>query len=232
MTPTGREVRLGLCGFTIGASEYFRRFRVVEVQQTFYEPPQDATLVRWRRQAPPGFEFTLKAWQLVTHEGSSPTYRRMKHGLDAADRELVSRGLLLGVVVDGGKPEYVQGDFLVRGLVGADPGSGTVAVGTRVEPGQVVRLHARDADSADRDLREALGLRRAALGGESPAGALVFTCNGRGRGMFGVSDHDAEAIGDLLDDVPAAGFFAAGEIGPVGGETFLHGFTATMAVFA
>jgi uncharacterized protein YecE (DUF72 family) len=73
------EVRLGLCGFTIGAAAYFRQFRVVEVQQTFYEPPADATLERWRRRAPPGFEFTLKAWQLVTHEPSSPTYRRLRN---------------------------------------------------------------------------------------------------------------------------------------------------------
>ena len=85
----GTGVRLGLCGFTIGASEYFRRFRVVEVQQTFYDPPQDQTLVRWHRQAPPGFEFTLKAWQLVTHDASSPTYRRLRRPLDGADRELV-----------------------------------------------------------------------------------------------------------------------------------------------
>ncbi|HEY8583471.1 MAG TPA: DUF72 domain-containing protein [Capillimicrobium sp.] len=89
MGSSGAGVRLGLCGFTIGAAEYFRRFRVVEVQQTFYHPPQDATLVRWRRQAPPGFEFTLKAWQLVTHDASSPTYRRLRRPLDAADRELV-----------------------------------------------------------------------------------------------------------------------------------------------
>jgi uncharacterized protein YecE (DUF72 family) len=89
MGSPGIEVKLGLCGFTIGAAEYFRRFRVVEVQQTFYEPPQDRTMERWRRQAPPGFEFTLKAWQLVTHDASSPTYRRLKHPLDAADRELV-----------------------------------------------------------------------------------------------------------------------------------------------
>jgi uncharacterized protein YecE (DUF72 family) len=88
--PAPRDaVRLGLCGFTIGAREYFGRFRVVEVQQTFYDPPQDGTLIRWRRQAPPGFEFTLKAWQLVTHDGSSPTYRRLKRPLDAADRERV-----------------------------------------------------------------------------------------------------------------------------------------------
>ena len=72
------DVRLGLCGFTIGAGEYVRRYRVVEVQQTFYEPPADAVMARWRRSAPPGFEFTLKAWQLITHENGSPTYRRMR----------------------------------------------------------------------------------------------------------------------------------------------------------
>ena len=147
------------------------------------------------------------------------------------DRELLSRGLLLGLVIDGNKPDYVQGDFLVRGLVGADLDEGSLAVGAAVAAGQVVRLHARDADSADRELHDALGLRRQALGGRPPAGALVFTCNGRGRSMFGVADHDAATIGAELDDVPAAGFFAAGEIGPVGGESFLHTFTATVAVF-
>ena len=99
-------------------------------------------------------------------------------------------------------------------------------------PGQVVRLHARDAESADHDLREALSIRMTALGGRTPAGALVFACNGRGRSMFGRADHDAEAISDALAGAPAAGFFAAGEIGPVGGGYFLHSFTATVAVFA
>ena len=134
-------------------------------------------------------------------------------------------------MIDAGKPEYEQGDFLVRGLLGADPEEGSIAVGAQVKTGQILRLHARDARSADRDLREALGLRRTALGGRSPAGALVFTCNGRGRGMFGVPDHDSGALAAELGAVPTAGFFAAGEIGPVGGESFLHGFTATVAVF-
>ena len=125
----------------------------------------------------------------------------------------------------------MQGDFLVRGLAGADPGSGRIVVGTDVRPGQVVRLHARDAVSADRDLREALGIRMQALGGRPPAGALVFACNGRGEGMFGCPDHDAAAVDRELAGAPASGFFAAGEIGPVGGEYFLHGFTATVAVF-
>ena len=101
-----------------------------------------------------------------------------------------------------------------------------------VRPGQVVRLHARDAVSVDRDLREALRVRVAALGGRAPAGALLFSCNGRGRGMFAAPDHDAVAVADVLAGAPAAGFFAAGEIGPVGGEHFLHGFTATVALFA
>ena len=125
----------------------------------------------------------------------------------------------------------MQGDFLVRGLLGADPSEGSVAVGTPVVAGQVVRLHARDAGSADRDLREALSLHVEALGGDAPAGALVFTCNGRGRGLFGVADHDAEVVEEAFAGAPAAGFFAAGEIGPVGGAPFLHGFTATVAVF-
>jgi small ligand-binding sensory domain FIST len=153
--------------------------------------------------------------------------------LDPVQRASLTRGLLLGIVIDSGQPEYGHGDFLVRGLLGGDPESGTIAVGAPMEPGQIVRVHARDAASADRDLREALELRRLALGDEEPAGALVFTCNGRGRGMFGVPNHDAEALAyELGEAVPAAGFFAAGEIGPVGGQSFLHGFTATVAVFA
>ena len=79
-------IRLGLCGFTIGVADYFREFEVVEVQQTFYEPPRDETLRRWRAQAPLRVEFTLKAWQLVTHEASSPTYRRLRRPLSGEQR--------------------------------------------------------------------------------------------------------------------------------------------------
>jgi small ligand-binding sensory domain FIST len=147
------------------------------------------------------------------------------------DRALVAAGLLLGIVIDSGKPEYEQGDFLVRGVLGADPATGAVAVGATVEPGQVVRLHARDARSADADLRRELRLRTEAIGGEPAAGALVFACNGRGRQMFGACDHDATAVEAELGGAPAAGFFASGEIGPVGGRSFLHAFTATVAVF-
>jgi small ligand-binding sensory domain FIST len=152
--------------------------------------------------------------------------------LDEDERRILAEGMLLGVVVERGRPDYEHGDFLVRSVLGGDPETGTIAVGAPISAGQVVRVHARDAASADRDLHDALGLRRQALGSDLPAGALMFTCNGRGRGMFGVRDHDAAALTAELGAIPTAGFFAAGEIGPVGGESFMHGFTATVAVFA
>jgi small ligand-binding sensory domain FIST len=186
--------------------------------------------------APIGPELTITAAEghVIEQLAGRPALEKLREtieGLDADDLQLVRGGLLMGIVVDSNKPDYVQGDFLVRGLVGADPATGQVAVAADVHPGQVIRLHARDAESADRDLREALSVRMTALGNRRPAGALVFACNGRGRGMFGRSHHDAEALTDALG-VPAAGFFAAGEIGPVGGGYFVHSFTATVAVFA
>jgi uncharacterized protein YecE (DUF72 family) len=80
------SVRIGLCGFTMATADYFREFELVEVQQTFYEPPRDATMRRWRVQAPLRFEFTLKAWQLITHDATSPTYRRLRRPLSAEQR--------------------------------------------------------------------------------------------------------------------------------------------------
>jgi small ligand-binding sensory domain FIST len=187
--------------------------------------------------APVGPELTITAAEgnVISELAGKPALQKLREtieGLSDEDKRMVAGGLLMGIVIDANKPEYVQGDFLVRGLAGADPESGSIAMGTDVRAGQVVRLHARDARSADRDLAEALEIRMEALGGRTPAGALVFACNGRGRGMFGEPDHDATAVARILAGAPAAGFFAAGEIGPVGGEHFLHGFTATVAVFA
>jgi small ligand-binding sensory domain FIST len=185
--------------------------------------------------APLGPEMTITAGEgsVIAELAGRPALEKLQEvvgGLDAADRARLTTGPLLGIVVDGDKPDYVQGDFLVRNIADADPEEGSIAVQAAVRPGQVVRLHARDAVSADRDLRQALALRHAALDG-AVAGALVFSCNGRGRRMFGVPDHDAGALAEGLGGAPAAGFFAAGEIGPVGRESFLHGFTATVAIF-
>ena len=186
--------------------------------------------------APLGRELTITAAEgNVIHElAGRPAIETIENvigGLNLHDRALIAGGLLLGIVIDGGKPDYEQGDFLVRGVLGADPDNGAIVIGASVEPGQVVRLHARDARSADEDLRRALRLRSEAIGGAPAAGALVFSCNGRGQQMFGACDHDAAMVDEELGGAPAAGFFAAGEIGPVGGRSFLHGFTATVAVF-
>ena len=185
----------------------------------------------------PELEITSGEGRLIKELGGRPALgalRAVLEQLDDAEREMLAQGMLLGIVVEGGGDAgaHGHGDFLVRSVLGGDPETGTIAIGATIDEGQVVRIHARDAASADRDLNEALDLRRRALGDDAPAGALMFTCNGRGRGMFGLPDHDATAVASTLGDIPTAGFFAAGEIGPVGGENFLHGFTATVAVFA
>jgi small ligand-binding sensory domain FIST len=150
--------------------------------------------------------------------------------LPEGERDLAASGVLIGLVIDENRPEHERGDFLVRPIIGADRDSGAIAIGEPVRVGQTVRLQVRDAASADEDLRQALRAQAQALGTDGAAGALIFTCNGRGSHMFDVPDHDAAALDDALG-APAAGFFCAGEIGPIGGRNFLHGFTATMAVF-
>ena len=157
--------------------------------------------------------------------------REMAAVLPARDQELLAEGVLLGVVIDEYRAEPVQGDFLVRGVIGADPESGAIAVGDEIQVGRTVQFHVRDAASADEDLRRALARESAALGGRRPAGALLFTCNGRGSRMFAEPDHDARLIATMLGDIPVAGFFCAGELGPVGGQNFLHTFTASIALF-
>jgi small ligand-binding sensory domain FIST len=185
---------------------------------------------------PVGPEMTVTAAEgnVIAELGDRPALdciRELIESLDARERTLIAGGLLIGVLVDGGQPHADHGDFLVRGLLGADPVAGTLAVAAPVEPGQVLRLHARDAASADRDLHDQLRLRVEAIGGP-PAGALAFACHSRGRDMFGVADHDAGMLVDELRGAPSAGFFAAGEIGPVGGASFIHSFTASVALFS
>ncbi len=182
----------------------------------------------------PVLEISAVDGHVIRELDGQPALVALREAIDTLhkdERDLVSGGLLLGVAIDGAHMPSGAHDYLVRGIIGADPDAGTITVGAPVREGQVVRLHARDAHSADLDLRSSLELRSTALGGAA-AGALVFTCNGRGRSMFGVPDHDADAVDEELGGAPSAGFFAAGEIGPVGGENFLHGFTATVAVFA
>jgi small ligand-binding sensory domain FIST len=160
-----------------------------------------------------------------------PALERLREeiaSLPPDQRELVAGGILVGLVIDENKADYGRGDFLMRGLIGFDEQSGALLVGEQIRVGQTLRFHFRDADSADVDLREAL---EAGLAGERSAGALLFTCNGRGRHMFSEPDHDARLVGEAVGRDAVAGVFCGGEIGPVGGRAFLHGFTATLAVF-
>jgi len=184
---------------------------------------------------PVGPEMTITSAEanVIGQLAGKPAMERLGEVISALpdhERELAAAGVLVGLVIDENRPEYERGDFLVRPIIGADRESGAIAIGEPVRVGQTVRLQVRDAASADEDLREALRAQSRALGSHGAAGALLFTCNGRGSHMFEVPDHDAAAIEDSLG-VPTAGFFCAGEIGPVGGRNFLHGFTATMAVF-
>jgi small ligand-binding sensory domain FIST len=185
--------------------------------------------------APVGPEMTITAAEgnVIGELASKPAIERLREALgqlEPREQELAASGLMLGIVIDENKPDYERGDFLVRPIIGLDSESGSLAIGERVRVGQTVRMQIRDGASADEDLRSALRAQVQALGSTRPAGALVFTCNGRGSHMFEIPDHDASAIEDTLA-APAGGFFCAGEIGPVGGRNFLHGFTATMAVF-
>lgn len=156
--------------------------------------------------------------------------RETVSSLPHPDRELVSHGLHVGRAIDEYKPEHGTGDFLIRGVIGADPTTGALAVGDHLEVGQTIRFHVRDAATADEELRALLEQEVSERPGR-PSGALLFTCNGRGSRLFPTPDHDARLVSSFLGGVPLAGFFCAGELGPVGGKNFLHGFTASLAVF-
>jgi small ligand-binding sensory domain FIST len=160
--------------------------------------------------------------------GGQPALARLQELASEAtdeERELLRRGLQVGVVVDEHQVDFSRGDFLVRNVLGADPDAGSITVGDQVEIGQTLQFQVRDRAAADEDLR-------ALLDAHDAAGALLFTCNGRGRHLFGIPDHDAGTVAELLGPLATAGAFCAGELGPVGGRNFLHGFTASLALFS
>ncbi|WP_028479687.1 FIST N-terminal domain-containing protein [Nocardia sp. CNY236] len=170
---------------------------------------------------------------LITELGGRPPVQRLREIIEVLppdEQDLFMHSLQIGIVVDEHLAAPGQGDFLIRGVLGADLPSGAVEIGEAVEVGTTVQFQVRDAVGADRDLRATLARASAELSGD-PAGALLFTCTGRGRKMFGVADHDAATIVDLLGGIPLAGCFATGEIGPIAGRNALHGFTASMALF-
>ena len=142
------------------------------------------------------------------------------------DRER-SGGLLVGTVINEYKERFGRGDFLVRNILGVDRKHGAIAVGDMPRVGQTVQFHVRDAETAHEDLQLLLDAQQLK---DPPLGALLFSCNGRGSRLFKGHNHDVETIRDRLGNVPLAGFFAAGEIGPIGNRSFLHGHTASLGL--
>ena len=148
--------------------------------------------------------------------------------MDEQERELVqSGGLVLGRGIEEQRDHFGRGDFLVRNILGIDRKRGGIAAGEFIRPGRTVQFHVRDAQSAAEDLQLLLDAQQL---DEPPFAGLLVTCNGRGQQLFDAADHDLTIIRQRLGDVPVAGFFAAGEFGPVAGRSFLHGHTACLTL--
>ena len=173
------------------------------------------------------FTITKSEGNIVSEMGGRSAVDRLREtllALNEAERALVSKGLHIGIVIDEHKSQFGRGDFLIRGLIGADEETGALAVGDSVDVGTTVQFQVRDAATADEDFRRANGRCHRQL-------ALVFTCNGRGTHLFDGPDHDAAVVHEALERAPVAGMFCAGELGPISGHNFLHGFTASVVLF-
>jgi len=176
-----------------------------------------------------------KAEQNVIREvGRRPVLqvlRDMFQELSPEDQRKLQDGLHIGRVINEYQESFHRGDFLVRNVRGADD-SRAIQITDLARVGQTVQFHIRDAESADEDLRETLARARDKSPHPSPpAGALLFSCNGRGTRLFDAPDHDVSLIHEMLGPIPVAGFFAMGEIGPIGGQNFVHGYTASIVLF-
>jgi len=168
----------------------------------------------------------------VDHRPALRFLEQQLRGLDEGDRELVTtRPLFLGIAMSPfTDPDKLgPGDYLIRNVLGFDQGRGSLVIGELLAPGKRVQFHLMDHHTSAFDLRRALQRQRAA--GGSPAGALMFSCLGRGQGLYGEPDHDSRLFREELGEAPLGGFFCNGEIGPVHGTTYLHGYTASIGVF-
>ncbi|MBD2464501.1 FIST C-terminal domain-containing protein [Oscillatoria sp. FACHB-1407] len=157
--------------------------------------------------------------------------------LSEDDRQLAQHSLFVGVARNEFKQNLEHGDFLIRNLLGVDPRNGAIAIGDRVRPGQRIQFHLRDAHTSAEDLEMLLKRydNQLLLGADSPtqaspAGALMFSCMGRGEGLYGKANFDSQLFNRYLKNIPLSGFFCGGEIGPVGDATFLHGYTSVFGI--
>lgn len=158
--------------------------------------------------------------------------RELIQTLSEEDRMLAQNSLFIGVARDEFKQDLEQGDFLIRQLLGVDPRAGAIAIGDRVRPGQRIQFHLRDAHTSAEDLEMLLTKyqQKSAFPSDA-AGALMFSCLGRGEGLYGCPNFDSRMFRRYFSNIPVAGFFCNGEIGPVGSSTFLHGYTSVFGIF-
>ena len=153
-------------------------------------------------------------------------------GLSPEDRELAQQGsIFVGLAMTEMRQRFVSGDFLIRNIVGIDPEGGGIAIAEGVEVGQTLQFQLRDPSTSRRELRRLLQQVNQPPHTSPPAGCLLFNCTGRGKSLYGVSHQDVKTIQLVNGKVPIGGFFCNGEIGPVGGTNFLHGYTASLALF-
>ncbi len=171
---------------------------------------------------------------LIRHIGNRPAYAVLSETvqqLSAEEQRKVQGNLHIGLVVNEYLENFQRGDFLVRNLLGGDPNSGVLQVGALPRTGQTIQFQRRDAAAASEDLNELLARAKKNLADTEIYGGCLFCCNGRGKNLFGRTSHDAKLVQAHFGPTGLAGFFCNGEIGPVGEKNFLHGFTASIALF-
>jgi small ligand-binding sensory domain FIST len=179
------------------------------------------------------FVVTKAERNIVYELGGKPALLQLREIFDTlptSEQHLVQTALHIGRVVSEYKDRFEHGDFLVRNVVGIDANTGAIAIGDYLRPGQTVQFHIRDEEAADAELKQLLAAANK-QNLSAPCGALLFTCNGRGTRMFSQPHHDANAIAAAFGSLPLAGFFAQGELGPIGQQNFVHGFTASIGLF-
>jgi small ligand-binding sensory domain FIST len=154
--------------------------------------------------------------------------REIVDAMSATDQKLLRNGLFIGQAISEYRESFGRGDFLVRNVIGVEDASGSIEMADYIRPGRTVQFHLRDAETADEDLSMMLDAQRTEP--TAAAGALLFSCNGRGTRMFDEPGHDVGAARKAMPTTPVGGFFAAGELGPVGGRNFIHGHTASFAL--
>ena len=155
--------------------------------------------------------------------------RELLQELPEEDRLLAEQSLSVGLVMNEQKTSFKRGDFLIRNIMGFDPETEALMIGANLKIGQTLQFQIRDADTSSEDLKIMLEKLKDSNG--SPKGGVLVSCCGRGQNFYGHPHHDARAIQNSQGPLPLTGFFANGEIGPIGQKNYVHGYTSSLVIF-